>query len=130
MIELSGCAIIENKKLLLLWKKKHAHFEFPGGKVESNETIEAAAMREVREELGVEVDMGEYIGCKEFTIDGKRYRSHKFIACIKSGVPKIMEPDKFDRIEWIPIADYEKYALAPNARAFCRDVVDGKLSVD
>ncbi|MBI5230112.1 MAG: hypothetical protein HY981_02320 [Candidatus Magasanikbacteria bacterium] len=32
-IQLSGCAIIKDEKLLLLWRGKQGHYGFPGGKV-------------------------------------------------------------------------------------------------
>ena len=51
-IQLSGCAIIKEGKLLLIWKKKHNHYEFPGGKVEEGETLEQTAVRETKEEIG------------------------------------------------------------------------------
>ena len=60
-IHLSGCAIIEEGKLLLLWKKKHKHYEFPGGKVNLGESLEEAARREVREEIWCEVDIIKYL---------------------------------------------------------------------
>src|SRR3990167_2677425 len=94
LIQLSGCVIIEEGKLLLLWKKKHNHYEFPGGKVNLGESLEEAARREVREEIGCEVDILKYVGYQDFTIDGKNLRSHKFLARIREGqTPRIMESE-------------------------------------
>ncbi|MFA7662352.1 MAG: NUDIX hydrolase [Patescibacteria group bacterium] len=128
-IQLSGCAIInDNAELLLLWKIKHGHYEFPGGKVESNETLEAAARRECLEELGVEVDILNYLGFEDFEIDGKSFSSHKFLGKIKdSQIPKVNEPDKFEKLFWLPIKNYQDYICAPNVKEFCQKYIDGKI---
>jgi len=53
----------------LLTKHKTRGMEFPGGKVEQNETAEQAAIREVKEETGARVESIQYIG--QYHVDGK-----------------------------------------------------------
>ncbi len=123
-IQLSGCAIIKSGKLLVLWKKRHRHYEFPGGRVKKGETLKKAAIREAKEELGCDVQLGKYIGYKEFVIEGKSYQSHKFLATIQAGcIPQAKEKDKFDHIFWLPIKDYKAYSVAPNVKEFCEDYI-------
>lgn len=53
----------------LLTRHKDRGLEFPGGKVESGETPEQAAVREIMEETGGVVDNITYIG--QYFVDGK-----------------------------------------------------------
>lgn len=52
-------AIVKNNKVLISKRPEHVHqgglWEFPGGKVEPGETIEAALKREIQEELGINI---------------------------------------------------------------------------
>ena len=129
-IEISGCAIIEDGKLLLLWKIKQKHYEFPGGKVEAGETPESTAIREAKEELGVAVDLVRYLGYKDFHLDGRHIRSHKFLAEIRAGqTPRITEPKQFRDLIWMPIQNYQNYSIAPNVKDFCEDFVEGKMPI-
>lgn len=126
-IQLSGCAIIKNGKLLVLWKKRHGHYEFPGGRVENGENLQEAATREVREELGCDVQLGKYIGYKEFIIEGKNFQSHKFLASIQPGcIPCAKEKSEFSHIFWLPIKNYKSYSVAPNVKDFCDDYIKGE----
>ena len=119
-INLSGCAIIESDKLLLLWKIKQKHYEFPGGKVERHETIESAALRECREEIGVNLELGELFYSNDFKIDNKLFTSNIYLAKITEDMqPEIKEKDVFRNILWMHLRDYKKYELAPNVIDFC-----------
>ena len=59
------CVVLNDGKVLLL-KRAHEPFNgywvLPGGHVERNETVEEAAVREMKEELGIDVDVEKLIG--------------------------------------------------------------------
>ncbi|MEK6960574.1 MAG: NUDIX hydrolase [Nanoarchaeota archaeon] len=127
-IQNSGCAIIDGDKLLLLWKIKRNHYEFPGGKVEPGESLEQAALRETKEELGCDVELIRYLCFKDFTVEGRHFRSHKFLAKIAQGqTPRVNEPTKFSHLFWLPMKEYKSYSVAPNVKEFCEDYIEGKL---
>lgn len=63
VIEVSAGLVFRSGKLLITQRHAAAHlgglWEFPGGKRESGETFEQCLIRELREELGVDVVVGE-----------------------------------------------------------------------
>ena len=62
-IEVSAGVILRDGKLLLTQRPAGGHlaglWEFPGGKREAGESFEHCLQRELREELGIEVEVGE-----------------------------------------------------------------------
>ncbi|MBS3054800.1 MAG: NUDIX domain-containing protein [Candidatus Aenigmarchaeota archaeon] len=119
MIEIAGCAIIKDGKLLLLWKKKHSHYELPGGKIEPGETPEQAAVREANEEIVCTVQILQYGGYDDVSYQDKELRGHIFLAKIIEGEPNIMEPEIFGEMIWLPVNMLGKHKLAKNLRQFC-----------
>ena len=65
-----AAAIIEqNGKILIAQRSDKAlkgKWEFPGGKVEGNETLEECLKRELFEELSIQAEIGEYICTSTF----------------------------------------------------------------
>ena len=126
-IVLSGCFIIKDGKILLLYKKIHNHYETPGGKVEDNESIEKTAERETYEELGtnIRLDKLTYFGKTEFEIpDGRLAVAHKFITKIISGEPKLNEPEVFSKFDYLPINELEKYKISPDLKLLLPKIKD------
>ncbi|WP_025025512.1 (deoxy)nucleoside triphosphate pyrophosphohydrolase [Caldalkalibacillus mannanilyticus] len=67
------------------------YWEFPGGKVEEGESYEVALKREIREELGCEIDVLEKIIDVEHVYEKVLVHLHTYWASISGGEPKARE---------------------------------------
>ena len=107
-VEVSAALIFRDGKLLITQRNAKSHlgglWEFPGGKREPHETFEECLVREIREELGVEIFVGELF--EEITHDypEKSVRLKFFICKILSGEP---QPLDCAAVKWV-----EKSGLA------------------
>ena len=65
IIDVAAAVVFREGKLLITQRHAEAHlgglWEFPGGKLEPSETFEQCLERELRQELGIEVVVGELI---------------------------------------------------------------------
>lgn len=133
MIELAGNLIIEDGKILLLYRRDEEHWEsqrsseeescstnnpegcwgVPGGKVEEDESPTEAAVREAKEEIGVEVDLEKPFYTGEFEHDGKLFLWNAYVAEIGDGEPSL-EEEKFEKLEWFEGSELDELDLAPN----------------
>ena len=84
IIEVSAGLVFRDEKLLITQRHADAHlgglWEFPGGKRECDESFEACLTRELREELGIEVDVRDLIETVEHAYPEKRVLL-KFFHC-------------------------------------------------
>src|SRR5215207_4128730 len=75
-IDVSAGLVFRDGKLLITQRHPDAHlgglWEFPGGKLECDETFEACLTRELREELGIEVIVRELMETVEHAYPEKR----------------------------------------------------------
>ena len=83
-IDVSAALVFRNGQLLITRRHADAHlgglWEFPGGKREPGETFEQCLRRELREELGIEVEIGALI--EELTHEYPEKRVHlQFFRC-------------------------------------------------
>ncbi len=127
-IILSGPAIIKEDKLLLIYKIKDQHYEFPGGHVEIGESSEEAAIREAREEIACDVELNKHLTAIKFSKDKQNFIAHIFSAQIIKGKPRANESE-YSKIIWLPIKNYQDYPLQPNVIEFCKRYLNNKLDV-
>ena len=101
-IEVSAALIFHGGKLLITQRHAGSHlgglWEFPGGKREAGETFEECLAREIREELGVEISVGELF--EEVRHDYPEKSVHlKFFRCrLLAGEP---QPLDCAAVKWV-----------------------------
>lgn len=74
-------------------------WEFPGGKVDQNEELGLALVREVREECGLEVEISGLVSYADFSLEGRRLLCLLFKAQVKGGVDVTLS-DEHDASVW------------------------------
>ncbi|WET38987.1 pyrimidine (deoxy)nucleoside triphosphate diphosphatase [Citrobacter enshiensis] len=108
-------AIIERDgKILLAQRPEHADqpgmWEFAGGKVESGESQPQALARELREELGIDAVVGQYIASHQREVSGRLIHLHAWHVPDFNGTLRAHE---HQRLLWCSPEDALNYPLAP-----------------
>ena len=91
-------------------KARAGMWEFVGGKAEQGETLEAALVRECREEIGVTVEVGEPYMTVEYDYPDIPVHLTLFRATVKEGEPTSMEGNA---IQWITPEEIPDYLFCP-----------------
>jgi len=108
-----GALIVDDQGRLFLArrgpkaKNERGLWEFPGGAVERGERLADALRREIREEYGVEIAVGDLLDVVDHILpeEGQHWVSPAYLCRIVSGTPTILEPDKCAEIAWFAPAD-------------------------
>ncbi len=118
-------ALINNESEILLSKrpeKKHlsGFWEFPGGKVEEGETPEKALIREVKEELNIDINNKciAPLSFSEFDYNKFQLLLLLYICRRWDGVPMSMENNKLEWVKPNMLRDY-KMPPADDALIYC-----------
>lgn len=126
-VNLAGCVICNENKILLLRRKKNNCYELPGGKI-GDEQPEIAAKRELKEELLCDVEIIKKIGEKDFEENGHIMGYIWFLARIKNNQkPKVGELEKFDSFKYLSIKDLNKYKLSSNMQNLMSELKKGSI---
>ena len=100
-------------------------WEFPGGKMEPGESTEEALVRELKEELGIDAEIGPQIAHIRHTyrnggaVDLQFFAVHTFTGEITNHI--------FNDLRWCRLTDLPKYDFLAADRGLVQDLAAGKL---
>ena len=107
-------AIIQRDGLVYATQRGYGEWkdwwEFPGGKVEPGESCEAALIREIREELTVEIQVEQRLCTLEYDYRTFHLVMHCYFCKLASGHLTLLEHEaarwlsqqELDAVEWLP----------------------------
>ena len=108
-------AVDENGKIIIFATQRgygdlKGGWEFPGGKIESGETPEEALVREIKEELEIDIKVGSLIDTIEYDYPTFHLSMDCFWTEIVSGnlvlkeheAAKWLTKEELDSVEWLP----------------------------
>lgn len=81
-------------------------WEFPGGKLEANETLEDCVRREVQEELAIAIEVGEQLMTLDHAYTHFKVTLHVFLCRHLSGEPQTLECDE---VRWVTLEELDHY---------------------
>ena len=124
-------ALIEHEgKLLVCQRRRGSTFElqweFPGGKREEGETLEAALVRELQEELGVTATIGTEVHRlqHQYALTGVPFELVFFRA---SAPPEKLQNLEFERIEWRNPADLPQMNFLEADKDLVKKLASGEI---
>ena len=122
ILNVVGAVITNNEGQILVAQRPYSEvsyksykWEFPGGKVEENETPREAIIREIHEELDCEIIVGNILGELEYEYPDFKLKMNLYLCRLKEGsLPKALEhneikwifPEEIDTLDWLE-ADYK-----------------------
>ena len=107
-------AVIEDSHRFLVTRRQPGvhlagMWEFPGGKIDPDETHEAALRRELLEELGVEAIVGERVYRTQHAYPDRTIKLY-FYRCRLNGAPR---PLMGQEMRWVPRAELRSLGFPP-----------------
>ena len=96
-------------------------WEFPGGKIEPEETPEEALRREIHEELDIDIAVGRLLATVEYDYPAFHLSMQCYLCTLPDGTPHLLEHEdarwltceELDSVHWLP-ADKAIIAMLKN----------------
>jgi len=99
-----GIILNQDNQVLLVLRDDMPLWNLPGGQVESGETFEQALIREIKEEIDVNIEIVDHIGTYKKNDNNIKVRT--YLCSIKQGIPEIKEEGIY--LEYFNLKDLPK----------------------
>lgn len=101
-------------------------WEFPGGKVDPGETLEQCLEREIREELGVPISVGEPLGVYQHGYTHFKVTLHAFRCEIGDHEPQALHASE---IRWVSLQALADYPMGKIDRQIARRISKERYNI-
>ncbi|MFM8480619.1 MAG: 8-oxo-dGTP diphosphatase MutT [Gammaproteobacteria bacterium] len=134
LIVVAGALFDHDGRVLIAERPPGKHmagrWEFPGGKVAADESAEQALRRELREELGIEVEQAEFVMELVHAYPDREVHLRFYVVDSFVGEPRALDGQ---RLRWLTPAELDHADILeadlPFIRALQQRAQDGKLSL-
>ncbi len=121
MLELHGielvarAVIVHDDRILLCRAQGKGHYFFPGGHIEFGETAEACLVRELKEETGLDLHVGDYMGSAEnfFVQDGQKRHEYSFVFVGSLAQSEVRSREDHISFAWLPLTEMSATHILP-----------------
>jgi len=121
-----AAAVMNSKQQILIARRAQhetysGQWEFPGGKIEPGESPVDALVREIKEELGLDIDVGTGHSLGQITHAYAPYDVALEVFVVQwSGQPVVLSDHS--EVAWVSVSDLQAYNLAPADRPFIEKI--------
>lgn len=132
IIEVCAAVIINNNKILLTQRGYGEYkdkWEFPGGKIEENETKEETIIREIKEELDATIKVEKFLTKVEYDYTSFYLKMNVFITSLTSSHLLFKEHESYKWIDVSELNDLDALDLLPADRLiipYLKDYLNSK----
>lgn len=113
VIEVVAAVIVKNDAILATQRgygEFKGKWEFPGGKIQDNETKEEALIREIKEELNADINLDKYLTTVEYDYPNFHLIMHAYICSLNNDVEFVYHSDnelEHENMVWLDKEDLE-----------------------
>lgn len=119
-VDVAYVFLMDQKEEKVLMVKNHgsngSYFTLPGGAVERGETLHKAAIREVKEETGLDVSIHGILSISEKFFEERNHHAvfFTFAGKVIGGELEITLPDEIEEVVWMDAEQAEAYTFLPD----------------
>jgi A/G-specific adenine glycosylase len=109
-----GVAVIYNEQRQILIDRRLSEgvfgglWEFPGGKIEANETVQDCIRREILEEIGIHIEPGEHLMSLSHDYSHFRVTLHVYLCRYIAGEPQTLQCQE---VRWVSLQEIEEFSF-------------------
>jgi ADP-ribose pyrophosphatase YjhB (NUDIX family) len=123
----------EHGQLLLIRRSDNDNWALPGGAMDPGESISAAAIRETKEETGIDCEVTGMVGIYTnprhvilYTSDGEVRQECSVVFSARAIAGEPTPSSESSEVRWVPAADVDQFTMHPSMRQRVAHFLEGR----